>query len=264
LFNPAANGECGPWLTSGFGGTIPVTQRDPRTFGGWGVRPWNWEFSTGFQHELTRRVSAGLSYYRRVNGNFLVTDNTANTAADFKEFSLTVPSDSRRPASGQKLTVFDINPTLTDGRPFNTTSNVVKPASDYGQQFLHWDGFDINSNVRLQEITFQGGVTFGKTMSDNCQIVSKLPEVLGNTPKEFCHNETGWQQQWKVIGSYDLPWQNIRFSSNFQSLTHPVCQIRGLKESAVPLPTLERRCSWREGLTSLKESLNASGCNPIM
>ena len=39
LFNPLANGECGPWLTSGFGGTIPITLQDPRTLSGWGVRP---------------------------------------------------------------------------------------------------------------------------------------------------------------------------------------------------------------------------------
>jgi len=248
LSDPNANGECGPWLTSGFGGTIPVTQRDPRTLGGWGVRPWNWEFSTGFQHELTRRVSAGLTYYRRINGNFLVQDNTANSATDFKEFTITVPTDSRLPTSGQKLTVYDINPVLTDGRPFNATSNVIKPASDYGHQYLHWNGFDINSNVRLQKITFHGGVTFGKTMSDNCEIVKQLPEVLTsailvntalpytvttvNTPREFCHNETGWQPQWKMIGSYDLPWQNIRFSSNFQSLPGPGLQAGVIYSSA--------------------------------
>jgi hypothetical protein len=248
LFDPNQNGECGPWLTSGFGGTIPVTQRDPRTLGGWNIRPWNWEFSTGFQHELTRRVSAGMSYYRRVYGNFLVQDNTANTAADFKEFTITVPTDSRLTTSGQKLTVYDINPLLTDGRPFSTTTNVIKPASDYGNQFLHWNGFDINSNVRLQKITFQGGVTFGKTMSDNCEIVKQLPEVLTNAisltsgapysaaavnlPREFCHNETGWQPTWKMIGSYDVPWQNIRLSSNFQSLPGPGLQAGVIYSSA--------------------------------
>src|SRR5262249_35354048 len=73
LFHPAVNGEGDAWLTSGFGGTIPITQQDPRTRTGWGVRPWNWEFSTGFQHQLTSRISAGLTYYRRINGGFLVT-----------------------------------------------------------------------------------------------------------------------------------------------------------------------------------------------
>src|SRR5207244_5204177 len=120
---------------------------------------WNWEFSTGFQHEISPRLSAGLTYYRRINGGFLVTDNTANTAADFKEFTVTVPSDTRLATSGQKLTVYDINATLASGLPFNTTTNVVKPASDYGNQFRHWDGFDLTSSVRLRRVTAQGGVT---------------------------------------------------------------------------------------------------------
>jgi hypothetical protein len=243
LLNPLANGECGPWLTSGFGGTIPVTQQDPRTLSGWGVRPWNWEFSTGFQHEITRRISASMSYYRRINGGFLVTDNIANTAADFTQFSVTAPTDSRLPTSGQKLTVFDVNPVLSDGRPFSATTNVTKFASDYGNQYRHWDGFDIASNVRLQAFSLQGGVTLGKTMTDNCEIARKLPEVLASTPMEFCHNETGWQPQFKMIGSYDIPWQDLRFSSNFQSLPGPGLQAGVIYASADVTAALGRGLS---------------------
>jgi hypothetical protein len=243
LANPAANGECGPWLTSGFGGTIPVTQQDPRTLSGWGVRPWNWEFSTGFQHEITRRVSANLTYYRRVNGGFLVTDNTANTAADFTQFAVTVPTDNRLPTSGQKLTVYDVNPVLASGQPFSATTNVTKFASDYGHQYRHWDGFDVSGNFRLQRVNLQGGITFGKTMSDNCEVAKKLPEILGGTPLEFCHNETGWQPQFKMIGSYDIPWQNLRFSSNFQSLPGPGLQAGVIYSSADVTSALGRGLS---------------------
>jgi len=250
LFNPLTNGECGPWLTSGFGGTIPITLQDPRTLSGWGVRPWNWEFSTGFQHELTPRISAGMTYYRRINGGFLVTDNIANTADDFKQFTVTVPTDSRLPGSGQKLTVFDINPTLASGQPFSATTNVTKFASDYGHQYRHWNGVDVSSNFRLQRITVQGGVTFGKTMSDNCAVARRLPEVLTSaapallsTPLEFCHNETGWQPQFKMIGSYDLPWQDLRFSSNFQSLPGPALQAGVIYSSADVTSSLGRGTS---------------------
>jgi len=239
LFNPAMNGECGPWLTGAFGGTTPITKQDPRTLSGWGVRPWNWEFSTGLQHEITNKVSANVTYYRRINGGFLVTDNMANTAADFQSFQVGVPVDNRIPTSGQKLTVYDINPTLASGLPFSTTNNVTTFASDYGHQYRHWDGFDMSSIVRMPRITVQGGVTFGKTMSDNCEIVRKLPEVLGTTPLEFCHNETGWMPQWKLIGSYDVPWQDLRFSTNFQSLPGPGLQagvIYAVNDPVAPLP----------------------------
>ena len=232
LFNPAANGECGPWLTGGFGGRIPVSQQDPRTLSGWGVRPWNWEFSTGFQHELTPGLSANVTYYRRVNGGFLVTDNTANTAGDFTEFALTAPNDNRLPTAGQKLTVVDINPTLRSGQSFNTRTDVLKPASDYGNQYQHWDGFDIMATARLRGVTGHTGVTFGKTMTDDCDIVRVLPETLGVRPKEYCHNETGWLPQYKTIVSYDLPWQGIRLSGNFQSLPGPGLQAGVLYSNA--------------------------------
>jgi hypothetical protein len=242
LFNPLANGECGPWLTSGFGNSIPTTRQDPKTLSGWGVRPWNWEFSTGVQHEITPRISANVTYYRRVSGGFLVTDNAANTAADFTEFTVTVPTDSRLPTSGQSLTVYDINPILGSGQAFNATDNLRTFASNYGKQRRHWDGFDMSTNVRMQDLTLQGGVTFGKLMSDDCEIVAKLPETLGSTPRDFCHNETGLQPQFKMIGSYDLPW-NLRFSSNFQSLPGPALQAGVIYPNARVMETLPRGLS---------------------
>jgi hypothetical protein len=243
LLNPAANGECGPWLTAGFGGTVPITQQDPRTLSGWGVRPWNWEFSTGIQHEITSRISASVTYYRRINGGFLVTDNVANTEADFREFKVTAPTDSRLPTSGQQLTVYDINPTLVSGQPFNTTRNVRTFASDYGKQRRHWNGFDIATHGRMQDVTFQGGVTFGRTMSDECEIFQRLPEVMGNIPKEFCYNLTGWTPQFKAIAAYDLPWQNLRFSTNFQSLPGPGLQAAVIYSSADVTAALGRGLS---------------------
>ena len=95
LTDSLANGECGPWLTTGFGNTIPTTTQDPRTLRGWNIRPWNWEFTAGIQHELMPRVSVGMTYYRRVNGGFFVTINTADTAADFTRLPVLSPTDAR-------------------------------------------------------------------------------------------------------------------------------------------------------------------------
>jgi hypothetical protein len=241
LLNPAANGECGPWLTSGFGSPIPQTTQDPDTLRGWGKRPWNWEFSTGIQHELMPRVSVGITYYRRINGGFLLTDNIENVAADFTAFPVVVPTDARLETSGQTQTVYDINPVLLNGKPFSATTNVRRYASDYGHQYQHWNGIDLTTLARLTGgTTVSGGLTLGRTMSDNCEIVEKLPELLGSVPKEFCKTESGLQPQYKMLVSYMLPWQDIRLSGDFQTLPGPAIQAGVIYTGAQVAPALGR------------------------
>ena len=227
FLNSQANGECGPWLTPTFGSAIPLTQQDPATLSGWDKRPWNWEFSTGIQQQLSPRLSASITYFRRIYGGFLVTDNTATTAADYTQYSLTVPTDSRLPTSGQTLTYYDVNPVLKNGQSGLTTTNYNTFASNYGNMYQHWNGFDITGTSRLAGgITANGGVTFGKALFDDCDVASKLPEMLYTTlsPLQMCHFESGWAPQFKLLGAYTIPWQNIRVSGNFQSLPGPVRQ----------------------------------------
>ena len=218
LTNPAANGGCGAWLTTGFGESTPQTVLDPETLTGWGVRPYNWEFSTGVQHELTPRVSVDLTYFRRIYGGFLVTDNIANVKADFTPYGLPVPTDQRLPASGDTLTLYEINPVLASGRPFNTTNNYRTFANNFGTQIEHWNGFDLAGTARLSAgANLRGGISFGQQIVDNCEIAEQLPEIRTTTPAEYCHNETGWQPQYKLIGLYELPWWGLRVSGNLNS-----------------------------------------------
>ena len=231
-----ANGECGVWQDLAFGSSRPGTSYDPEILNGWGERPWNWEFSTSVQHEIVPRLSATVGYFRRVNGNFFVTDNEALGPADFTEFSVVVPTDSRLSQSGQTLAgFFDQNRAVA-------SRNVVKNASEFGEQFAHWDGFDLSLDARLQNGLFlQGGVSTGKTMTDNCDIVDDVPEALQAgatpagvqplvsggavgagawTPKQYCHQETPFLPQYKALASYTLPF-GVRIAGTFQSIPGP-------------------------------------------
>jgi hypothetical protein len=267
LLNPLANGECLGWVTPGFGGTIPLTKQDPATLDGYNVRPWNWEFSAGVQHQLSPRLSAGITYYRRINGGFLVTDNTANAAVDFSAFNLTVPTDPRLPTSGQSLTYFDIKPGLTSkGVSSLSTANVITFASNYGEQFQHWNGVDLTGSSRLfAGVTATGGITFGQQMTDNCDVVKQLPEVLttpiaGLSAQQYCHFETGWAPQYKMLASYQLPWQGIRVSGNFQSLPGPVRQAAVLYSQAQVTAALGRPATVAGNKTALViEPFSAAG-----
>jgi hypothetical protein len=264
--NSQANGECSAWVTPTFGSAIPLTRQDPATLSGWNKRPWNWEFSAGVQHEIMPRLSASITYYRRINGGFLVTDNTATTAADYTSFNLTVPTDSRLPTSGQTLTYYDVNPVLKSGASGLTTSNLNTFASNYGNQYQHWNGVDLTASSRLfAGVTATGGVTFGQQMTDNCEIVRQVPEILttplaGLSPLQDCHFVSGWAPVYKALASYTLPWQGIRVSGNFQSLAGPVRQAAALYTQAQITGALGRPATVAGNKSALViEPYNATG-----
>ena len=235
LVSPAANGECGGYLNPNFGIAVPATIYSREIMEGWGTRPWNWEFSTSVQHQIVSRVSGTVGYFRRVYGNFWVTDNEALGRADFTPYSATIPSDPRLPdGGGGTLTgLFDpaINP---------AARNVVKNADNFGTQQQQWQGVDVSLDARLQNgLYLQGGVNIGKTMTDNCDVVDDVPEALAsggpNTLQSinFCHAETPYQPLWKGLAAYTLPWYGIRVSGTLQSLPYATANQMGLTATNV-------------------------------
>jgi hypothetical protein len=64
--NRATGGDlCGAIANTNFGQAVPGVTYDPDTLSGWGKRAFNWEFSTGVQHELFPRTSLSVGYFRR-------------------------------------------------------------------------------------------------------------------------------------------------------------------------------------------------------
>jgi len=234
----ALNGECGPWQTNTFGTAVPGTVYSPAIMQGWGVRPYNWEFSTSVQQQIAPRISATAGYFRRIGGNFNVLDNEALGPNDFTQFSVKVPT-----TSGNGFTLPNAGQTiggLYDQNFIVAPKNVMKSASDFGAVYQHWDGFDVSVDARLQGgLLLQGGVSAGKGMTDNCAIVDAVPEVLSIpvalpagvqapiatlgslSSKAFCHQETPLQPLYKGLASYLTPWWGIRVAGTFQSLPGP-------------------------------------------
>ncbi len=214
-----------------FGSTVPGAQIDPKTTFGWHVRPYNWEFSTGVQQALTPRVSVDVAYFRRWYGNFTVTDNRAVTAADYDKFILTVPADSRLPSGGGQIVPGFIN--INPAKASIPTDNFVTFADNFGKQIEHWNGADVNVSARLgRDILFQGGTSTGRTSTDNCEILAKVPEAsvglanaagtlgaAGTVP--YCHVDTNWLTQVKALGSFLIPKIDVQIAGTFQSLPGP-------------------------------------------
>ena len=229
LLNPAGSGECGPYSNQGFGQLLPSSTFDPDLLEGYGVRSYNWEFAVTLQQELLPRVSMEVGYFRRWYGNFVVTDNRAVSPADFDTFTLTAPSDPRLPNGGGYTT-----PTLYAVAPaaFGRTDNFVTLAENYGEQSERWHGVDLSFNVRPSNgLLFQGGLSTGNTVTDNCEVLAALPELTlqGNAAAQansvHCRVETNFLTQVKGLASYTVPRIDVQVSASFQSIPGP--QILG-------------------------------------
>jgi hypothetical protein len=231
LLNPAANGECGPIANPAFNTAVPGASFDPDLIGGWNHRQSNWEFTAGVQHELLPRVAIDAGYFRRIWSHFRVTDNLALGPDDFTKFQVTLPTDpSLGSASGQTVTTFNVAPSK-----FSVPSQNLNTLSDkYGKQIEHWNGFDISVNARMQNgLMLQAGVSTGKTIEDNCDVVAKVPEMLLLTagdasatgggvanqwrPLEWCHREEPMITSFKGYGVYTLPKIDVQLSGTFRS-----------------------------------------------
>jgi hypothetical protein len=241
LLNTAANGECGRMANTDFGGARPGATYDPKSQRGWGKRNYNWEFSAGVQQELLPRVAADVSYFRTWYGNFTVSDDLAVGPADFDRFQITAPVDPRLPGGGGHVIagLYNLNPAKF-GVPAN---NFVTLSKQYGKQTQYWQGVDVNINARPAEgVLLQGGTSTGRGVSDNCEILAKLPEI-SPVGAPYCKTVPAFLTQVKFLGSYTLPRVDVQVSGAFQSVPGPQIAANYNAPNAVVAPSLGRSLS---------------------
>jgi hypothetical protein len=241
LVNVAANGECGVVSDTNFGRPTRSTASDPDTVRGWGNRPYQWEVSVAVDHELAPRVSASAGFFRRSFGNFTVVDNLALAATDFAPFSVTAPADPRLPDDGgYAISPFlDRNPD-TLSRP---ADNRVRLASEYGDQEQVWSGIDLSVNARMAfGATVSGGVSTGRTKTDNCAILAQVPEA-GLLGVPYCRQLTDYLTDFKVQGAYTIPKADVQVGVSFRSSPGPVLAANLVVPNAVVRESLGRDLS---------------------
>ncbi|HEY3161976.1 MAG TPA: carboxypeptidase regulatory-like domain-containing protein [Vicinamibacterales bacterium] len=254
LMSPLANGECGAMANASFGLPVAGATYDPALIHGWGKRGYNWEFSTGVQHEALPRTSIDVSYFRRTYGNARITDNRVLSPADFDTFDVVAPSDPRLPNGGGDMVhgMYNLNPAK-----FGLASdNFVTLAKNFGDQTEHWHGVDVNLNTRFfPGVLLQGGTSTGRTVTDNCALLAKVPEpaearansglitTAAIRPLQFCHNATRWLTQMKFLGSYMIPRLDVLVSGTLQNLPGPPILANYNLPTAIAAQTLGRPLS---------------------
>ena len=227
--------ELGALANSSFGQVKPSVIYDDSLRQGWGVRPGNWEYSAGFQHELRPGLGVDLAWFRRSYFNQYALVNTAVTPADFDAYCVTAPVDSRLPSdvSGSQICgLYDITPSK-----FGQISTHAVSYNDYGGGSQTYNGFDLQTTMRLKAGAFlQGGISTGSMGFNLCNgdfagsvtTATQIPlgngvstsETLNFPNKRFCDTTYPYQLQAKLSGAYTIKY-DIQLSGTFQSYPGP-------------------------------------------
>ncbi len=234
LVSADQNGECGALSNRNFGTVVTNLTYDEELLTGWGKRNFNWEISAGIQQELLPRVSADFMYFRRRYGNFVLVDNLAVGPNDFDRFTIKAPVDPRLPGGGgYQVDGYDINPAKfgVAAQPYVTLSR------KYGNQRDYWQGADLTLHARPREgVFFQGGVSTGRRVEDNCEIVAKVD----NPNQLYCHRTEPFLTLVKGYGSYTIPRVDVQFSATYQTKPGPLVLALYTATNAEVAPSLGR------------------------
>ena len=213
--SPAINGTvdaCGTGSAT-FGTSVATSTLNPALTSGWGVRTGDWLYGVAVQHEVLPRVSAELSYQRRWLFNFSSTDNRAVGSADYSQFALNVPTDSRLPngGGGQITGLYNI----TAEANTRAADNFVTLSDDFGGESQTNDSVALNVTARPRfGVTLQGGFNYARTNFESCAVRAALPESAALTP--FCDFSTGILRA-TALGSYTVPKADVLVAFTFRS-----------------------------------------------
>ena len=238
LLNLQQNAECATVSSLNFGQLTSVAEFDPDTRFGWGNRAYNWEFSTSVQHEVVPRLGVDVGYFRRWFGNFTRVQTRGITSADYDPFSVVAPSDPRLPGGGGYVIdgLYNLNPSK-----FGVGTNYTTFADNFGKQIEHWNGVDFSANARLENgILLQGGVSTGRTTTDNCEVVANSG---GSPSQRNCRVQAAFLTQLKMLATYTIPVVGMNLAATIQSTPGPVISANRIFPNAEVVSSLGRPLS---------------------
>jgi hypothetical protein len=227
LSNREKNGECGAMDNKNLGLEVFDRTYDPNFITGWGSRMYNWGLGVSVQQEVAPRVSVNVGFYRNWWGNQYTVDNTAVSAADYTQFSITAPVDARLPNNGGYVVsnLYNLNPDAV-GKVAEFATN----AKNYAELTENWQGVDVGVNARLRNgLTIQGGTSTGRRLSDACALKAVNPEqgqgtrgattsIAGGSPTNpWCRVEEPYRTDIRGLATYTIPRVDVQVSGTWRN-----------------------------------------------
>jgi hypothetical protein len=254
IFNPNGSvepGELGSSTNANFGKLVASsTTTDPAVLNGFGVRPFNREWTASVQHELLPGVAINAGYYRRSFGNQTVINNQLTDPNAYDgPFCITAPNNPDLPNGGgyQVCGLYDIKSQFQ-----GQVQNVRTSASNFGGITDVYQGLDLTMNARFKNGTFlQGGVNAQRRHQDYCNapIIASVPGVTGTTNNQvdnpesvFCDTTSPFRPDVKFLVSQHLP-GDVLVSAGYQFTQGPNILATWAAPNSVIAPALGRNLS---------------------
>jgi len=192
----AQDNEIGPSNNNSFG-VRQSRNPDPHL-----QREYSVEYSAGFQHQLTKGISAGIAYYRRGFHRLQQQDNLLQGPADY------TPVTFASPLNGEPLIVYNLNRAkqgLVDILDTNTVGDARTQT---------YNGIEVTGQARIGEGRLVGGWTHDRSVIKNCSLddpnnpipAGALADTAGG---RFCDQTTlgmPFLDQFKLSGAYPIWW----------------------------------------------------------
>jgi hypothetical protein len=255
----ASGGDlCGVVSNVSFGKNLRTNTFDANILRGWGVRPSDWNLAVSLQRQIGRRASLDVTYNRRAFDGETVADNLSLQPSDLTPFNLIAPLDPRLPGGGGYTIegLYDVVPAKA-----GQVDNLVTDSRAYGRWSQYYNGVDVTVEARLDKgLTFVAATSTGQTVSDNCDVRARLPELSTTTTgttafgaglmgsavtpvSPYCHVAFGVLTQLRLFSTYVVPKVDVQVAAKWSSRPGPPLAANYAAPNAVVAPSLGRNLS---------------------
>jgi len=195
-------------------GVVSLASADPNL-----SRPYVNQYNAGVSHEILRGVSVSGEWFHNDSKDIMLRTNVlrpgtysngAVTNASYRAVTVFSPLD------GIPITMYDTANAASASAVQNVDTN--DPGLTQG-----YNAFEFNVNARLPRgARLFGGVATDRTIANTCTAAATNPNFLitiGGV--NYCdQNNSGipWRTQFKLAGTFPLPWYGVIVSGSYQGL----------------------------------------------
>jgi hypothetical protein len=197
-------------------------------------RPYFDSYNVGFTHEILKGMAVSGEWFHNEGKNIVVRNNVLRPGT-FTAPDTVVNSNYRAvtvfsPIDGKAITMYDPISATVQQAVANVDTNEPRLKQKY-------NSFEFNFNARLRNgVNLFGGSATERTVANVCASAVTNPNILN-----YCdQSKSGipWRTQFKLAGTYPLPFWGIQLSGALQALPGYILGTQALTQGGAGAPNL--------------------------